>query len=337
PPNPKIFHGRDDQLNELVHLLIQNPARAAILGPGGIGKTSLATAAIHHPKVDSKYTHRYFISCESAATHDDLVSIIVSHLGLEPSRNPSKSLLRHFSQCPPSILILDNFETCWEAFDSRSQFEEFLSLLTDIPHLALLITMRGAERPGRVRWTRPFLPPLDPLSDTAAMQTFADIADSGDDDQNTIHELLGLTNNLPLAINLVANLAAFEGHETVLSRWREEKTQLLSEGRDKASNLDLSVKLSLSSPRMLDSPGAHQLLNVLSLLPDGISEAELLQCDLPIPDMGRSKTTLIRTSLVYLDHDKRLRVLAPIREYLQKHNPPAPTLCRPLRGHFHRL
>ncbi|KAJ7513033.1 hypothetical protein B0H11DRAFT_1698077, partial [Mycena galericulata] len=307
------------------------------IGPGGIGKTSLATAALHHPNVSAKYVHRHFISCESAANHDDLISIVVSHIGLKPSGNASKRLFRHFSDCPPSIILLDNLETSWEPLGSRSQVEELLSLLTDIPHLALLITMRGAERPGRVRWTRPFLSPLEPLSNAAAMQTFADITDDLEGDPDTVQELLGLTDNLPLAINLVANIAAFEGHGTVLSRWKEEKTRLFSEGLDKRSNLDLSIGLSLSSPRMRNSPGAYQLISLLSLLPDGISEAELLQCDLPIPEMGRSRTTLIRTSLVYLDHDKRLRVLVPIREYVQKHNPPSPALCRPLRGHFHRL
>ncbi|KAJ7809662.1 hypothetical protein B0H13DRAFT_1668016, partial [Mycena leptocephala] len=282
-------------------------ARAAILGPGVIGKTCLATTALHHPEVGARYTSRHFISYESVANRDDLVSTIVSHVGLEPSRNAQKHLLRHFSQSPAAILVIDNLETCWEPLDSRNHVEEFLSLLTDLPHLALLITMRGAERPSKVRWTRPFISPLEPLSDDAAMQTFADITDYLDDDKHSIRQILGLTDNLPLAINLVANIAAIEGHETVLSRWREEKTTLFSEGRDKRSNLDLSIQLSLSSPRMVDSPGPHQLLSLLSLLPDGILETELLQCNLLISDMGRSKTTLIRTSLAYVDHGKRLR------------------------------
>ncbi|KAJ7909635.1 hypothetical protein B0H13DRAFT_2330223 [Mycena leptocephala] len=336
PASPKIFHGRDDELRELVHLLLQDPARVAILGPGGIGKTTLATAALHHPDISARYTHCHFVSCESAANHDDLVSLIASHLSLTPSRNTSKLIFRHFCGLPSSILLLDNIETCWEPLSSRSQVEEFLSLLTDVPHLALLITMRGAERPASVRWTRPFLPPLEPLSDAAAQQTFADITDEKYDKAD-IQELLGFTDNVPLAVNLVANIAAFEGYETVLSRWKEEKTTLFSEGPDKRSNLDLSIKISLSSPRMLDSPDAHQLLSLLSLLPDGISDTELLQSDLPITGMGRSKTTLIRTSLAYLDHDKRLRVLVPIREYIQNHNPPPPSLCRPLRRHFHHL
>ncbi|KAK7039738.1 NB-ARC domain-containing protein [Favolaschia claudopus] len=338
PPNPQIFHGRDTELRALVQLLLQDSARVPILGPGGIGKTSLATAALHHADIDAKYSHRYFVSCESAATYDSLVSVIASYVGLTSSPNTSKRVLRHFSESEPSILLLDNFETSWEPLASRVQIEEFLSLLADIPHLALMITMRGAERPGSVRWTRPFLPPLAPLTDTAARLIFCDIADEDPESNTGFSELLDLTDNLPLAITLVANLATFEGHETLLLRWQTEKTTLFSGGFDKRSNLDLSIQLSLSSPRMLNCPGALPLLSLLSLLPEGISELDLLQIDIPmIQDMRRSKTTLIRTSVAYLDQGQRLRVLVPIREYIKIHNPPSPPLCRPLRRHFHEL
>lgn len=122
-----------------MRLLLQVSARVAILGPGGIGKTTLATAALHHPDISAKYAHRHFVSCESAANHTDLVSLIASHIGLTTSRNTSKLLIRHFSGCPPSILLLDNFESCWEPPGSRRQVEDFLSLLSDIPHLALFV------------------------------------------------------------------------------------------------------------------------------------------------------------------------------------------------------
>ncbi|KAK7013242.1 P-loop containing nucleoside triphosphate hydrolase protein [Favolaschia claudopus] len=313
PPNPKIFHGRDPELRTLLQLLLQDSARVTILGPGGIGKTTLATTALHHPDVSAKFTHRYFVSCESAKNHDTLVSVIASHVGVTPSRNTSKQVLRHFSGAEPSILLLDNFETSWEPLASRAQVEEFLSLLADIPHLALLITMRGAEPPSSIRWSRPFLPPLEPLTDNAARLIFSDITDEHQQTDAEISELLKLTDNLPLAVTLVANISTFEGYETLLSRWRIERTTLFSEGPDKRSNLDLSIG-------------------------EGVSEIDLLQIDFPmIRDVGRSKTALIRTSLAYLDHDKRLRVLVPIREYVKIHNPPSPSLCRPLRRHFHEL
>jgi predicted ATPase len=84
PASPKIFHGRESELKALVGTLLVDPARVAVLGPGGMGKTTLAMAALHHPKVADKYPTRYFISCESAHTRDSLVAIIVSILALIP-------------------------------------------------------------------------------------------------------------------------------------------------------------------------------------------------------------------------------------------------------------
>jgi hypothetical protein len=175
--------------------------------------------------------------------------------------------------------------------------------------------MRGAERPAKVRWTRPFLPPLNPLSYEAACQTFFDITDESSDDAD-VQELLRLTNHLPLAVSLIANLASFEGSETVLRRWKNESTTLLSEGQDKRSNLDISIMLSLSSPRIQSVPGAHELMQIVSLLPDGVSNSELMQIALPIRDVLKCKAALIRTSVAYLDREERLKILVPIREYV---------------------
>lgn len=196
--------------------------------------------------------------------------------------------------------------------------------------------MRGAERPGNVRWTRPFLAPLTPLTYIAARQTFIAITDEIHIDSE-IDALLGLTDNLPLAVNLVANVASSEGCTTALARLKAERTAALSDGCDKRSNLEISIELSLSSPRMLSSPRAQELLSLVSLLPDGISDADLLQSRLPIHDVLGCRTTLVRTSLAYTDHAGRLRVLAPIREYIQSARPPSLLLVRALCKHFYDL
>ncbi|KAJ7683713.1 P-loop containing nucleoside triphosphate hydrolase protein [Mycena rosella] len=210
PGSPKIFHGREAELRDVINILLGDRPRLAVLGPGGMGKTSLAMAALHDPDITNKYLTRYFVFCDSAVTSKDLVSLTASNLSLEPPSRLAKVVVHHLSSGPPCLLVLDNFETPWEPVDGRTQVEEFLSLLSDVPHVALLITMRGAERPSKVRWTRPFLPPLTPLSRIAARQTFIDIADDTHDDSD-IDELISLTDNLPLALNLIANVAGSEG------------------------------------------------------------------------------------------------------------------------------
>ncbi|KAJ7131148.1 hypothetical protein C8R44DRAFT_731413 [Mycena epipterygia] len=300
PAQPKIFHGRQSELEDIVSSLMQHSAHIAILGAGGIGKTSLARAVLHHPDVATKYEHRFFIAADSAATSIELAALTGSHLGLKPGQDLTKVVVQFLSKSPPCLLVLDNLETPWEPLDSLGKVEEFLSLLTGIPHLALI--------------------------------TFIEIADDFHDPMN-INQLLQLTDNMPLAVDLIAHLVDYEGCSNVLARWKTEKTSLLSTGYDKQSSLDASIIISLGSPRM--TPGAKDLLSLLSILPDGLSDAELVQSNIPIQDLLGCRTTLLRTSLAYSDDQQRLKSLVPIREYIQSSSPPSQPLFHPLCKYFH--
>ncbi|KAJ7818565.1 hypothetical protein B0H13DRAFT_2455061 [Mycena leptocephala] len=308
PSEPKIFHGRESELSDILCLFGQGSPRIAILGGGGMGKTSLARAVIHHAEIAARYEQqRFFVACDSAATQVELAALIGTHLGLKPGKDLTHPVIQHFSGSPHSV-----------------------------EHLALMITMRGAERPAKVAWTRPFLQPLKPLEHDAARQTFIDIADNTHNPEE-VEKVLSLTDNMPLAINLLAHLVDSEGCSNVLSHWEEQKTSLISDGYDKRSNLDLSISLSLSSPRLDSFPHSKDLLSLLSMLPDGLSDTELVQSKLPIDNILGCKTALIRTTLAYSDGNKRLKALVPIREYMQKVEPPGFHLVRPLLKHFKEL
>ncbi|KAJ7254852.1 hypothetical protein C8J57DRAFT_1075929 [Mycena rebaudengoi] len=334
PPCPQIFHGCKAELRDVVNILIQDSARIAILGAGGMGKTSLATTALHNRQVEAKYPHRYFVPCHSSPTCTELAATIADHIGLERGSNMPKRVAYYFANAPPSLLVLDNLETCWESLESCAEVEEFLSLLTDADHLGLMVSHVCAERPGKVKWTRPFLAPLKPLSDVAAQQIFMDVADDGHDDGN-IKELLELTGNLPLAVSLIASVAGSEGCAQALSRWRLESTRMLSEGYDQRLSLDISIMLSYMSSRM--TPGAQQLLSILSMLPDGLADADMVQAKLPIPDILACKATLIQTALAFVGQDQHLKVLVPIREHILHTHPPVNASKLKLWEHFHQI
>ncbi|KAJ7732674.1 hypothetical protein B0H16DRAFT_1328562 [Mycena metata] len=337
PAEPKIFHGRDSELADILMLFRQGTARIAILGAGGMGKTSLARTVVHHEEVTTKYHgNRFFVACDTAASKTELADLIGAHLGLTPGKDLTRAILQHFSSNPPSLLILDNFETVWEPTKSRQEIEEFLSLLTDINSLALMITMRGTERPFKVQWTRPFLQPLPPLTQDAARKMFVDIVD----DKHPLEEVdqvLSLTDNMPLSISLLAHLVDMEGCREILSRWDVEKTSLISDGYDKRSNLELSISLSLSSPRIVSMPQSQDLLALLSMLPDGLSDVELKQTKFPITDILGCKAALLCTALAYTDGHKRLKVLVPIRQYMCQLFPPTAQMIQPMFKHFHEL
>jgi KaiC/GvpD/RAD55 family RecA-like ATPase len=121
---------------------MQGGARVAIIGGGGMGKTTLALAALHHEDVEGKYPQRHFVSCESANSSEELISIVGSYLQLPQSKQLLKAIYGYFLDLGPAILVFDNLETPWEPLSTRKRVEEFLSLLADVSHLALLVSIR---------------------------------------------------------------------------------------------------------------------------------------------------------------------------------------------------
>ena len=84
--------------------------------------------------------------------------------------------------------MLDNLETAWEPKNNQQAVEEILLQLTDIPGLSLVVTLRGAERPSGVPWTRPFLPALHSLDYDASIKTFTSISDVREDAPGLFNE-----------------------------------------------------------------------------------------------------------------------------------------------------
>jgi hypothetical protein len=139
PSKPKIFYGRQLEVETIMKMLNQESPRIAILGGGGMGKTSLAKAILHDPQTLEKFQHRFFVSAEAATTSIELAALIGLHVGLSPGTNLTRPVVQYLSQKPSCLLILDNLETVWEPMQSRGGIEEFLSLLTEVKHLALLV------------------------------------------------------------------------------------------------------------------------------------------------------------------------------------------------------
>ena len=141
PSEPKIFHGRESELSDILKLLRMKSPRIAILGTGGMGKSCLARAVLHHAEVSAQYTqHRYFVACDSATNKVELAALIGAHLGLQPGKDLTQAVVEFLGKASLSLLILDNLETVWEPTELRSDIEEFLSFLTDLKDLALIVS-----------------------------------------------------------------------------------------------------------------------------------------------------------------------------------------------------
>lgn len=329
-PAPPALYGREKEVNTIVDLFIApgQQVHLAILGPGGIGKTSLALSILTNERVVSKFNEeRFFLSCDSTPSLDLFIHELASALDIAgdgvSSRLLQSIILRLQQQ--PCLLVFDNFETLWDPLRTRSDVESFLSDISSISTVNLLITLRGSQHPAGVEWSQ-LLPPLKPLDLQSAQALFSKISHKPNDSYTT--DLIRAVDRVPLAVTLLAHLAAVHDvtTESLWERWIEEKTMMIERGEDRLANLDTSIRLSLNNPRMNHDPNALPFLSILALLPNGMSRDTFRACDSHLPEIinvKRAVNTLRQNALIYEDEDHTLRLLSPIRHYVLSHYPPS--------------
>ncbi|KAJ6543730.1 hypothetical protein DFH09DRAFT_36083 [Mycena vulgaris] len=325
PPSPSIFYGRSVEVDHVVNLVLNHaPARVAIVGSGGIGKTSIALTSIHHPEVEKYFLNqRFFLSCEAVITAESLTLDLLKLFGLSVDSSGSRSpsdILVSFAQSMTlkCLLCLDNFETPW---DSDKDHVELLLAKIAVPHLTLIITGRDSDRPRGIKWTAPLLPPIQPLTVSAALETW-DTISHGHDDFSLL--LINAVDCIPLAVTLLAQLAESESAEALWGSWEIESTKLVkSDGSaHRLNNLELSIELSLQGPRLRACPGALDFFMILCMLPQGLPESRIPEFETSSKDYFGGIRSAIRVlkqcSLAYA-LEGFLRVLSPVRQYTQDH------------------
>ncbi|EJD43294.1 hypothetical protein AURDEDRAFT_167711, partial [Auricularia subglabra TFB-10046 SS5] len=338
PPKPALFFGREIEIQAVVSAVAGvNQAHVAILGGPGFGKTALATSVLHHPDVVSLFgSMRYFLPCDAADGPSECLKIIAGQFGIIGSNAHSVRRALQFALADgPSLLVLDNFESAWEASERRADAEDILHFLAAIPSVRLIITLRGAERPQNVGWSRPLLAPLAPLDKDAAQQVFLSIVDATGTEEE-IPQLLARVENIPLGVVLLANLAQYEPLPALLTRWQNENTSMLSmsRGQTARTSLDVSIHMSIHCIRMQSCSGALPLLQLLSMLPNGVMDTEV---SLWGGYEHQALATLLRVSLAFRTAEHRIHVLAPIRGFVMSHAPPSDDDLSLLYAHYFAL
>ncbi|KAF8171908.1 P-loop containing nucleoside triphosphate hydrolase protein [Mycena galopus ATCC 62051] len=337
PTASHIFCGREEEVNQVVNLILNHgPAHVAIVGAGGIGKTSIALHSIHHSDVKEHFQQeQFFLSCEAISTADSLALELLKLFGVSvdtsssrlpdtgSSRSPSDNLTLHMrSMKSKCLLCLDNFETPW---DSDKDHVESLLRNIAVPDLTLVITSRDIDRPRGIKWA---VLNVKTLAPDAAIETWDAISDGHN--QFSV-QLMEAVDNLPLAVTLLAQLAQIESSEELWNCWEANSTKLVtSDGtRHRLNSLEFSIELSLKSPRIEKYKGALDFFAVLCMLPQGMSKGRITEFKTTVandlPELDDIITVLKQCSLAYT-RDGFLCVLSPIRQCILSH----PELSTPL-------
>ncbi|KAI0042777.1 hypothetical protein FA95DRAFT_1598281, partial [Auriscalpium vulgare] len=328
PAYCSTFCGRESHMTAILELFnnpTQLPVRTVILGPGGIGKTTLALAVLHHPIVVHNYHEKiYFVSCEGCLSISMLLNEIAKVLSI---RNDSEKPLMEqniltYLESSSSLLCLDNFETIWDT-DSQTRNKVFVLLekIVSLLCVSLVITMRGSERPEGINWSEPLLPPLEPLSFETSQNIFQHMSSKWD---KWAHRLVEAVEGLPLALTIIAHLAQSIECEVLWHQWKIVNIGIIE--RDKGhrlTSLETSIQLSIEGFHFKCHPAALFLLSLLGMLPGGLSLARLhhLQTSFSdIENMEESVKALLESGLAYQVLDI-LQVHPLIHYYSQEHLP----------------
>jgi tetratricopeptide (TPR) repeat protein len=328
PPAPICF-GRYAEIEDLVATMLADESEPlSILGPAGIGKSTITLVALNDPRVAERYgPRRYFVRCDAVRTREALAAEVATALGLPISPQAEAAVMTELASAPAALAI-DNAETPWEADTLR--VEELFTQFAAVPGLALVASLRGYSRPVGVRWRQPIQPRSLPLDD--ARKVFLAIAGEQFAGDEGLDELLLALDGVPLAITLMANAA--EGQPDLVdtrSRWESERTKMLQRagGTDRLLNIEASYEISIQGPRMTDE--VRRLLSLLGFLPGGVAREDL---DAVLPGAGRRAAAILRQVGLAFDETRRLRLLAPLREYVQREHPPQPDDLQAMLSHF---
>ncbi|KAF5331293.1 hypothetical protein D9758_018120 [Tetrapyrgos nigripes] len=156
PPVPKVFTGRDPLVKEAVEILCRKGQNhLAILGPGGIGKTSLALVIGNNAKVQRKFRKLHFLPCDILEDVNDILQGFMQVLKIKPQEGKSDhdSLYDYLQTNKKAVLfILDNFETPWNHKDGHVKARSLIEKIGTFSCVTFILTMRGMDGPGDIPW-----------------------------------------------------------------------------------------------------------------------------------------------------------------------------------------
>ena len=334
PPAPRACFGRGDLIEKLVGFA-ENLEPIALVGAGGIGKTSIALTVLHHDRIKERFgNHRRFIRCDQfPASFAHFLARLSKVIGAGVENPESLAPLRPFLSSQRMLVILDNAESILDPHGTDAQrIYALVDELRQFETMCLCITSRITTVPPHCK--RLVIPAL---SRKAACNIFYNIYDDGGR-SDIIDDLLQRLDFHPLSITLLATAASHNmwDYGELAKEWDTRRAQVLRTEHNES--LAATIELSLASPtfRKLD-PNARDLLGVIAFFPQGIEKSSLDWLLPTIPDRKNIFDKFCVLSLTHRDNGF-ITMLAPIRDYFCPQDPKSSTLlCAIKDSYFARL
>jgi len=330
PPKPIVFHGREEIIDEVVnHLVRPGTARIAILGAGGMGKTTIGLMVLYYPRVVELFAeHRMFQSCEALVDADSLIVKLAEQCGIDPTTpGLQAAVISRLSKGRRKLLVIDNLETIWLVGGAPVMaVDELLGSLAQIPAISLIITCRGRILPQAVSWSNSSSAALEPFSESAALDTFKDRLGRplSANDEIIAKDLVRTVDMMPLAVTLLGQLAQRGKSVSELRKaWNDEHCDLLrTHASGRSNNVDVSIELSLKIVREADpSQESLRLLSVCAILPDGLRPEVFGKLKPLFKNIRQARDTLCDYALASMSKDGVLKMLSPIRHLVLERYP----------------
>jgi predicted ATPase/serine/threonine protein kinase/tetratricopeptide (TPR) repeat protein len=320
-PPPDSFVGREDELEELAAQLVTGSARlVTVLGPGGTGKTRLATHfGLRHQRDFPGGVWRCDLT--ESRTMEGLISAVGQGLGLAlAGKDPLEQLTHAIRGRGQVLLLLDTFEQLVDLAGGSVG-----GWLQAAPEARFLVTSRR-----RLSIQGEMTLALAPLSTDDAVQLFEDRAkmvqvsfEVSDANRSVVRRIVQQLDCLSLAIELAAARIRMLPPERLLERL-SERFKLLRGGRRDMSGRQATLKSAIRWSWDLLQPWEKLALAQCSVFRGGFtleSAEEVLDLDAwaEAPWIMDNVEALVDHSLVRVDEPRpgvmRFSLYESVREF----------------------
>ena len=280
-PDTAIF-GRETQIYKLSALLVSGKHRLITLtGPGGVGKTRIAMAAIEKMRAEQPEVRQNsaVVSLDTLRNPDLILSAVAKNLRLDndEGRLPVEALVTRLRD-DPFLLYLDNFEHLLDAAPTIT------SLLLECPRLTILTTSRVPLH-LRIEWpieVEPLeLPSDDQITDIYRLGTNPSVAmfverSKGnialtEENAKAIAEICRRLDGLPLALELAAARSGYFQSAHALLAGLARALDVLIQGERDAPDRQQSLRATIGWSYGLLSEEEQALFRALGVFREASS------------------------------------------------------------------